>query len=228
MTFRFCAPVIEPSGFSVALPKQRLREVALALELGRQVRPRDGRRPDVFGELLRHEEVELLLARPAVDHLRDDDRAADAVAADVHFEERLRVARLLAEEVVLVPLVAAEVRPGRPAELVGARLGGDLHEPRRLPAMLGVVAARDHVHFTNRVDVRRHIRRARAAFFADRHAVNRRVLVQRVAPVDAQVAARVPLRVVAARVRVHDARQNLHHAEHVAALHLHRRPACPP
>ncbi len=221
MTFRVCAPVIEPSGCSVALPKSVCEKSPAALELGRQVRPRDGRRPDVFGELLRREEVELLLARAAVHHLRDDDRPADAVAADVHFEERLRIARLLAEEVVLVPLVAAEVRPAGPAELVGARLGGDLHEARRLPAVLGVVAARDHVHFTNRVDVRGHVRRARAAFFADRHAVNRGVLVERVAPVDAQVAARVPLRVVAAGVRVHDARQDLHHAEHVAALHLH-------
>ena len=75
-----------------------------------------------------------------------------------------------------------------------------LIEPLDCRPFSAVVAARDDVHFTDRVDVRGDVRRAVAAFFADRHAVNRRVLVERVAAVDAQAAARVPLRVVAAGV----------------------------
>src|SRR5690606_32338423 len=138
--------------------------------------------------------------------LRNDHGAADAVAADVHLEERLLAARLDTEEVVLVPLVAADVRPGRPAELVRAGLGRDLHEAGRLAPVLGVVAARDDVDLADGVDVRGDVGRARTALFTDTEAVDRRVLVLRVAAADAQVGAPVPPPVVAATALAPDAR----------------------
>src|SRR6185503_15307754 len=118
------------------------------------------RGPHVLRELLRQEEVQLLAALPAVDQLRNDDGPADAVPEDVHFEERLWRAGLLAEVVVGVPVVAARVIPARASQLVRPRLGDNLNEAARLTAIFRGVAAGDDGDFADRVDVRGDVRRA--------------------------------------------------------------------
>ena len=182
-----CCPVSGSIiGWICAVRHSRLREVAPAFRVGRQVRPQHGRRTDVIDELLRQEEKGFLLARAAVEESRNHDRTADAVARDIDFEERLLCTLLFAEVVVRVPFVAPSVIPGRSLQLVRARLGDNADEAARLAAVLGGVAVGDDGDFANRIEVRRDVRRAIAAFFADRHAVNRRVLVERRAAVDAR------------------------------------------
>ena len=117
-------------------------------------------------------------ARAAVDKSWNDDRAADAVTRDVDLEEWLLSPLLLAEVVVRVPFVATGVVPGRSLQLVRARLGDNPDQAARLAAVLGGVAVGDDGDFANRIEVRRDVRRAIAAFFPDRDAVNRRVLVE--------------------------------------------------
>ena len=202
-----------------ALAVVSLREVARALQRRRQHVVLHVGRPDVVGVFGRREEEELLLARAAIE-AGQNDRAADAEARQVDAEERLVVVLLDAQIVVLVHPVAAAVVPGRALELVGARLGDHDDLAAGHPAVFRRVAAADDVDFRDRVDVRGDVRRAVAPLFADRNAVNRRVLVERVAAVDAQVAARGPVREVARALSVDDARQDLQHAEDVAALDL--------
>src|SRR5262249_48727077 len=126
-----------------AVGEPRIREVAVAFGGRRQVGPDWHGRPHVVRELLRQEEIHLLLVRATVDEFRDDDRAADAVPVDVYLEVRLRRTGLLTQVVVRVPVLAPRVVPARALQLVGARLGDDLNQAARLPAVLRGVAARD-------------------------------------------------------------------------------------
>ena len=48
-------------------------------------------------------------------------------------------------------------------------------------------------------------------------------LLSELAAIDAQAAARLPRRVIAAEGRIADARQDFHHAEDVAPFHLNHR-----
>ena len=155
-----------------------LREVAPSLGVCWQVRPQHRGWPDIVDELLREEEEQFLVGRAAVEKSRNDHGAADAVARNVDFKEWFLRPLLLAEVVVRVPFVATGVVPGRSLQLVRARLGDNPDQAARLAAVLGGVAVGDDGDFADRIEVRRHVRRAIAAFFADRHTVNRRVLVE--------------------------------------------------
>jgi hypothetical protein len=105
-------------------------------------------------------------------------------------------------------------------QLAGARLGDDGDQTAVVAAVLRRVAVGDDLHFADRVHVEVDVGRAAAAFVDDVDAVDADVLVLRRHAVDGERNRGTPLREVAIQVGVLHARQDAHHPEDIAALHL--------
>jgi hypothetical protein len=140
-------------GCRVSRLDRRLREVAGPFECRR-----NHRRVPVVGLFLTeagvaHEEERLILAQgPA-------EGGAELIAAQGILGGRhtrggpsLRIELLIAEEL-----------EGGSVELVGARLGHDVHDTRGIAAVLGGIAVREHAELLHRFRVRRGVARAAQA-----------------------------------------------------------------
>ncbi len=200
---------------SVGVAEVGLREVAGPLEGGWVVHPCQGRRPQVIGELLRHEEERLA----AFHHLRHDHRSADPIAGNVHVIERLAFVPFDPEVVVGVPLVAPHVVPGGSLEPVRSRFGGDDDQPAVAAAILRGEAIRYDLHFADRIDVRIHHRVA-TELVDDTDAVDDDVLRRVGHAVDRDVAHRRPGREIPAPINVLDAGHDGQQTKQVAPFHL--------
>src|SRR5439155_9775117 len=202
-----------------------LREVAGALERGRQIGARGRGWPRIVGVFLRGEEVELPGSPlpPAVEQPGDHHGPADGVARNVDAIERLGQVRRLVEVVVRIEPVAPAVVPPRALQSARARFGDHADEAAAVPAILGRVTVGDDLYFADGVHVQVDEAGAAAAFIDDVHAVDAQVLIDGRRTVDGDRRRRPPLREVAIQIGVLDAGQDREEAVHVAALHLNVR-----